>query len=390
MAKTKATRRPRGFGNIEQRGPTTFRLRFSVGGQRYQETIEARSRREAENYAATKRVELEKSAKRRRKGLPYAIRFSALLEEFEESEFPDLAPGARDSYLDTFKPLRLYFVDGEGDPLVSEISRADVKRYQSWRRTHRIGAKGGTVSAHTVGRDLRVLHRVFSFALDLDYIDANPAARVKAASPDARTYCILTDDELERLLAECSDPMLRLYVLLLAETGCRAYSEALHLRWEDVDLPCGFLHIVSGRDGHRTKSGASRFVPLTARLRDALRDHAAAYRMNAYRGKRSPWVFHHTRDHRLYKAGQRIKDYKKAFSTARAAAKLPESLRQHDLRHRRVTTWLAAGQPASLVQEAMGHSSITVTEKYRHLAKHHLSALVDEVPARERLKELAG
>jgi integrase len=273
---------------------------------------------------ALPRVEMERTAKRRREGLPDAVRFSAPLDEFEASEFPDLAPGARDSNLDRFKPLRLYFVEGEGDPLVSEISRADVKRYQSWRRTHRMGSRTGDVSAHTVGRDLRVLHRVFSFALDLDYIDANPAARVKATSPDARTYCILTDEELERLLAECSDPMLRLYVLLLAETGCRAYSEALHLRWEDVDLAGGFLHIVSGRDGHRTKSGASRYVPLTPRLRNALRDRFASYQMKAYSGKRSPWIFHHTRKHRLYEAGERIKDYKKAFSTAKAAAKFQD------------------------------------------------------------------
>lgn len=388
MPKAKATRRPRGFGNIEERGPNAFRIRFSVDGTRYQETIEAKSRRAAENYAAEKRKELERTAKRRRKGLPEAVHFSDLLAEFETSEFPNLAPGAQDSYCDTFKPLRLYFVDELGDPSIDKIDRADVKRFSSWRRTHRIG--GGTVSPRTIGRDLRVLHVVFNFALDLNYIEANPAARVKAPSADERTYCILTDDEYERLLSECSDPMLRLYVLVLAEAGVRAYSEALQLRWEDVDLSEGFLHIVSGREGHRTKSGASRHVPMTARLVEAMREHFAAYRMKTYNGRRSRWVFHHTRDHRLYKAGQRIKDFKKAFGTAKAAAKLSESLRQHDLRHRRVTVWLAEGKPASLVQEAMGHSSIQVTEKYRHLAKHHLRALVDEAPARDKLKELAS
>lgn len=49
--------------------------------------------------------------------------------------------------------------------------------------------------------------------------------------------------------------MLSLYVTTLGEAGVRCDSEALHLRWEDVDLEEGFLWISSGRDGHRTKSG---------------------------------------------------------------------------------------------------------------------------------------
>lgn len=44
------------------------------------------------------------------------------------------------------------------------------------------------------------------------------------------------------------------------------------LRWEDVDLEEGFLQIVSGRNGHRTKSGKTRWVPMTSRLRQALHD----------------------------------------------------------------------------------------------------------------------
>ena len=44
----------------------------------------------------------------------------------------------------------------------------------------------------------------------------------------------------------------------------RCESEALQLRWEDVDLENGFVQVVSGRDQHRTKSGKSRDVPLSS------------------------------------------------------------------------------------------------------------------------------
>src|SRR5688500_12373040 len=99
--------------------------------------------------------------------------------------------------------------------------------------------------------------------------------------------------------------MLRFYVLLLGEAGMRCESEALHLRGEEVAIEGGFLGIASGRDGHRTKSGKGRWVPMTARLTAAMKEHFAAFRFAVYHGVRSPWVLHHTRDRRHYKGGER-------------------------------------------------------------------------------------
>lgn len=51
---------------------------------------------------------------------------------------------------------------------------------------------------------------------------------------------------------------------------------------------------------------------------------------------------------------------------------------QHDLRHRRVTTWIAEGRPVTLVREAVGYADLATTMRYTHLAKEHLRALVEE------------
>lgn len=45
----------------------------------------------------------------------------------------------------------------------------------------------------------------------------------------------------------------------------------------------------------------------------------------------------------------------------------------HDLRHRPCTTWLDDGIPLYFVKEAMGHSTVEVTEMYAHLTKEHLA-----------------
>jgi integrase len=172
--------------------------------------------------------------------------------------------------------------------------------------------------------------------------------------------------------------------LLLNETGLRSQSEACWLQWDDIDLADGWLYVVSGRDGHRTKTGKSRAVPLTPRLRSALADHLARFRLATYNGKRSPWVFHHPLTIRTAVAGKRIKALRPELMKAAKRAKLPAGFVPHDLRHRRATTWIAAEKNVHHVQTAMGHSVIQTTMGYTHLAKEHLRSLVDgpEDPAR--------
>lgn len=94
------------------------------------------------------------------------------------------------------------------------------------------------------------------------------------------------------------------------------------------------------------------------------------------------FVFHHTHTHAPhYRAGERVKSYRAALDTASEDAKLPEGWHLHDLRHRRVTTWLAEGKSPVLVQKALGHADLRTTMGYYRYLKDHLRALVDSTPA---------
>ena len=68
-------------------------------------------------------------------------------------------------------------------------------------------------------------------------------------------------------------------------------------------------------------------------------------------------------------------------------ADLPAEFVRHDLRHRRVTTWLAKGKDLVKVQRAMGHSNVKITMGYLHLVPNDLRDLVDD--PKEGLEELA-
>ena len=376
MAKAPGTIRRRGNG---------WQVIIRVNGKRHQFGPRstpflgtAPTQNEVEEWVWREHDRLMKSAKRDVDDLPNSVHFSELVEQFRAEEMPMLTSGTQRAYEETFRPVEKYFLHTLGDPMLENIHARHIKAYISWRRVNRQNGNE-PVSNRTLAKDRAVLHRLFAFADRLEYRDGNPVARVKAPKCDPHDPVILTDDQYEALLRECEQggPMLHLYTLLLGEAGPRAYSEALHVKWDDVDLEGGFIWLSSGRDGHRLKSGKGRWTPMTPRLRKAMREHFATFRFAAYDGHRSPCVFHHERSRAGYTAGDRMKDLRGGFDKAVKRAKVPKGFRRHDLRHRRVTTWLAEGKPVAIVQEAMGHSDLRTTMGYKHLSREHLRALVE-------------
>jgi integrase/recombinase XerD len=368
--------RSKASDNVERRGKSS-RVRIMVGRKRHYFTLPTTDRAAIADFTKRKRAELERQHARRVVGFETGSPFSALLTAFEVEDVPMLAPGARTAYAESIAPIRKYFVEVEADPAVDAIQAKHILGFMAWRRVHRLNGTEA-LSNRTVAKDRAVLHRIFDKAVRQELRDGNPVARTEAPKSDKFNPVILTSAEYDRLIAACARrPMLQLYVTVLGEAGLRADTEALHLRWDDVDLEGGFLFVSSGRDGHRTKSGKGRWVPMTPRLRTAMRDHFARYRFATYRGKRTAWVLHHDRDHHKCRAGERIQSLYHGFKGAAKRAKLLPALRQHDLRHRRVTVWLAEGKNPVHVKEAMGHADLRTTMEYTHLAREHLRALVD-------------
>jgi len=366
-------------GTFENRG-TYQRLILYCGGKRHTFRVDTFDKKVAEKFAREKLRDLQKAQDRTRQGLSGDTRFSALLSQYKRDEMPTLSAGTQRAYDDSIKLIEEYFVTDQRDATLDKIGTKEIKGYLAWRRNQRRAGKHRTATKEPIGnrtlqKDRAVLHRLFDFADRLELREGNPVARVEPPKADPRTPVLLTDDQFEKLLKACeSNAQLWLYTLTLAETGGRCISEALHLRWEDVDLAEGFVEIRSGDDGHRTKSGKSRYVPMTPRLVSAMRDHFARRRLSG-----SPWVFHHERDRRGCKAGDRVKSFRTAFDSAAKAASIPDAFHRHDLRHRRVTTWLAAGASPVLVKEALGHSDLRTTMGYTHLSKRDLRGLVAPV-----------
>lgn len=371
-------------GSIRKKGKS-YEIRLSVAGNRHSFMFTG-TFTQAASYANTKYAELAEKYGREARGLPGDMPFSELVKRFETEYMPGRAAGTQRSYSDALKPITRYFVEARKDPLVQHVGKGDVTAFISWRRGHRIQGERvitGTVSERTVQKDRTVLHTLLQYAVDLEVLDLNPVALTQALKVVRRPPALLSDEQYEAMLRECQtsrQPMLFLYALTLGESGARSESEALWLRWQDVDLDGGFVWIHSDPAAHETKGRKGRWVPMTARLQSAMREHFAQYRFARYDGKPTLWVFHHTSTKRHHLAGARIVSMREAFKGAARRAGLPARFGQHDLRHRRVTNWIAEGANPVHVKEAVGHSDLRTTMWYTHLTREHLRSLVDSPP----------
>lgn len=160
--------------------------------------------------------------------------------------------------------LRVHLVPALGDKRLDTITTEDVQRVKSAL---------GERSPKTVNNVVTVLSVLLKTAVEWGVIERVPCSvrLLKTAKGVASFYDF---DDYERLVeAARSDPQAYLVALLGGEAGLRC-GEIMGLEWTDVDLSKRQLCVARSEwKGHVTmpKGGRLRYVPLTKRLTEALR-----------------------------------------------------------------------------------------------------------------------
>jgi integrase/recombinase XerC len=153
-------------------------------------------------------------------------------------------------------------------------------------------------------------------------------------------------------------------------TGIRV-SELVGLNWSDVDFELGIVRVLG-------KGSKERIVPIGKMALEALRDYSVEVRKkwNLPCKGENP-VF-------LNNRGGRIT----TRSVARLVGKhlkevgIPVKVSPHGLRHTFATHLLNSGADLRVIQEMLGHASLSTTQRYTHLNLDQLTAVYDKAHPR--------
>lgn len=286
---------------------------------------------------------------------------------------PDLSPSTRDTYR--------HIIAGHigPDPVAGErLDKLDPTKLDAFyvRLRETGGRRGQGLAPKTIQNVHALLSSALGFAADKGLIPRNPASRAKRpkGEEEPNTPPPWTASEVRAFLAHVDGDRLEGLWWTLVTTGMRR-SEVLGLGWGDVDLDRASMSIthtvVRGPEGvvrrRQTKSRTSRrSVALDSQTVARLRDHRRRQleeRLAWGEGYQDLGMVFAREDGTLLRPSW----VSRRFDLLRDEAGLPR-IRLHDVRHTWATLALLAGVPMKVVQERLGHASITITmDRYSHL-----------------------
>jgi len=216
---------------------------------------------------------------------------------------------------------------------VRKLTVVDVDRYKQERLQY--------VKPGTVQREMNVLIGALNRAVVRGELNVNPlAGRVKQMRIAPRNR-VLSDNEVDRLMAEArKGPSYLLPTLALMLGAGLRRGEALGLLWQDVDLDTGAIIV------HAQKTKKTRIVPLASWVQEILK---ATPRVGAT-------VIATTE-------GRTIESVKRSFRSCCKRAGV-EGVVLHDLRRTFGTRMARAGASPWIIQALLGHRSLRTTQVY--------------------------
>lgn len=272
---------------------------------------------------------------------------------------------------------------------LDRITAERIDRYRQAKQAERDG-----LSANSINKSVRLMRQVLQRAVSYDVLDRNPVDRLERRSlrqphnpypplDSAEHIAALLDaaGELDRTArVDRRHVPRRAWLAVLVYAGLRP-SEAVRIRWRDVDLAGGRLHV----RGSKTDA-AARSVPLLPVLRDELDGWKSASPTAepdalVFAARDGGAMSERNLAARVFDAA--VRDADKALVKA-GHVPLPEGLVPYSLRHTYVSLRVALGDDLATIGKDAGHASLATT------LKHYTHALGLDEPARERLRALVN
>jgi integrase/recombinase XerD len=235
----------------------------------------------------------------------------------------------------------------------------DAARRHLAARTHRGRPADPGLAPTSLRRRAASIRGFYRFAYGDGLIDRDIAAHLDLPRQPRLLPETLTVAEVDELLEAAPDLRARALLELLYAAGLRV-SEALGLDREDLSTDGGFVRVIGKGDKERLVPVGDIALDWLARWETEARPALLALAHVA--PPRGGPLFLGDRGGRLAR--------QQAFAIVKAAARtagLPAAVSPHTLRHSFATHLLEGGADLRIVQELLGHASISTTQLYTHV-----------------------
>ena len=232
---------------------------------------------------------------------------------------------------------------------------------------HLIALSSAKLSVRTQARKLVAMRGLFRYLRREELMTADPTAAVELPRYGRKLPDVLTVEEVEALLAapDTARPLGRrdaAMLELLYATGLRV-SELVTLQPDQLGLSQGLVRVIG-------KGGKERLVPLGEEAIRWLQRFIGEARGELLAGQPSEALFPTRRGAAMTRQAfwYRIKKHAQT-------AGIRQSLSPHTLRHAFATHLVNHGADLRVVQLLLGHSSLSTTQIYTHVARERLQTL---------------
>ncbi|MBF0291735.1 MAG: site-specific tyrosine recombinase XerD [Nitrospinae bacterium] len=238
-------------------------------------------------------------------------------------------------------------------PLANVIS-PDITGYMTKLRS-------AGISAASTARSLAAIKGFYRYLSGQNLVAGNPAENVESPRLWKTIPQTLGVEEVDRLLAapDKSTPRgLRDSAMLetMYATGLRV-SELVSLEVKDINFEMGYLSVVG-------KGSKKRSVPMGETALDTIKEYRANSRPKLMTGKRLDSLFVTRRGEPMSR-----QSFWKVVKLYALKAGITKDISPHSLRHSFATHLLERGADLRSVQRMLGHSDISTTQIYTHVAK---------------------
>jgi integrase len=220
------------------------------------------------------------------------------------------------------------------------------------------GERVADVSNAEINRELQILKRAFSLAMEHGRIFNRPAIKLLQEAPARAGF--LDRAQVDTICRHLS-PAVAAVVRFAFITGWRLQSEVLPLQWHQVDLKAGIVRLEAGQ----TKNGEGREFRFTTELRELLEARDLEREALKTSGTIEPRVFVRmvAKGRRGPKSPKPITSIRKAWDRACRLAGCPGRI-PHDLRRSAVRSFVRAGISQHVAMQLSGHLTASVFRRY--------------------------